>query len=111
MAAVVTALQINLHGLAAAAQLQSAPVEWAMPLALAALIFLAVKMVGLWCLRRWAALLWLGGAAIAPMTMTVNWEESWSRYPQLGPFVSWFWFAAAALCILPHWPKMTWRFP
>jgi hypothetical protein len=39
---------------------------------------------------------------IAPVQMTLAWNESWERYPMLGPFVSWFWFGVIAVCTLPY---------
>lgn len=86
-----------------------APVGYAI-LALVAAFFL-FTVVGLWRMRRWAVVARLLLHVIAPVQMTLAWHESWERYPMLGPFVSWFWFGVIAVCTLPYWSRMTWRFP
>ena len=73
--------------------------------------FLAATVVGLWLMLKWAVL----GRAIAhgipAVLMTVNWEDSWHRYPILGPFVGWTVLLILLACTLPHWNRMTWTPP
>jgi hypothetical protein len=111
---VSAALQAS-HELATASVLLSEyPPGWELAgYAILALVvgFFVLTLVGLWRMRRWAAIARLAVHAIAPVQMTIVWSESWERYPMLGPFVSWFWFGVIAICILPYWGKMSWRFP
>lgn len=112
---VITALMQSARELPMAlATLDQYPPGWA-PLGYAFLIALAgffvFTIVGVWRMRRWAVVLRLLVHVIAPVQMTIAWSESWERYPMLGPFVSWFWFGVIAVCLLPYWGRMTWRFP
>jgi hypothetical protein len=94
--------------------LESYPAGWE-PVGYAILALLAgfflFTVVGLWRMRRWALVARLLVHVIAPVQMTLAWNESWASYPMLGPFVSWFWFGVIALCTVPYWKQMTWRFP
>lgn len=73
--------------------------------------FFLVTLAGLWMMRRWAVILRALVHAIVPVQMTMAWDASWVRFPLLGPFVGWFWFAVFLACTLPHWRRMSWRFP
>ena len=96
------------------AALSQYPREW-LPVGYAigalAVAFLAFTVVGLWRMRRWALLARVAVHLIAPVQMTLAWQDSWQRYPMLGPFVSWFWFGFLLVCTLPYWGRMTWKFP
>ena len=70
--------------------------------------FLVATVVGLWLMLKWAVLGRVLAHGIPALLMSVNWQESWHRYPILGPFVGWTVLLILLACTLPHWNRMTW---
>jgi hypothetical protein len=68
-------------------------------------------LAGICAMRGWAVALILAGQAANAMHWSMTpalWSE---KYPLLGPTMPWIMLAIWAALLLPHWRRMTWRFP
>jgi hypothetical protein len=75
---------------------------------MATIVISALAIVGVWLMRRWAALLMI--AIMAAQTLSVPIGVWWTRYPHTGPWVSVAWVVLFAGTCAFYWKTMSWNF-
>jgi hypothetical protein len=75
---------------------------------MATVMLSALAIVGVWLMRRWAALVMV--AIMAAETLSVSMSVWWTRFPVTGPWVSVLWIALFAATCAVYWKKMSWNF-
>jgi hypothetical protein len=75
------------------------------------LVLGVIALCGIYAMRRWAVVAILAGQTANAVHWSMTPELWRDKFPVLGPALPWVWLAIWAALLLPHWRRMTWRFP